>query len=89
MRDWNRSHPAGLDQPSVSSGSSRLASWAVGEPWPTECLTARASQRVVRDRVAVQINGGAQLVSLAVKPVAEGKETAYGVVFIDRGPTRN
>ena len=44
-------------------------------------------QRVVRDRVQVQINGGVQLVSLAVEPIVEGKEIAYGVVFTDRGPT--
>jgi two-component system, chemotaxis family, CheB/CheR fusion protein len=45
-------------------------------------------QRVVRDRVPVQINGGTQLVSLAVEPIGEAKEMAYGVVFIDRGPVR-
>ena len=44
-------------------------------------------QRVVRDCVQVQINGGVQLVSLAVEPIVEGKEIAYGVVFTDRGPT--
>ncbi len=38
------------------------------------------------DRVAVQIDGGVQLISLAVKPITEGNETAYGVVFADRGP---
>jgi two-component system, chemotaxis family, CheB/CheR fusion protein len=43
-------------------------------------------QRVVRDRVNVQINGGMQMVSLAVEPIVEGKEIAYGVVFTDRGP---
>jgi two-component system CheB/CheR fusion protein len=43
-------------------------------------------QRVVRDRVHVQINGGLQMVSLAVEPIIEGKEIAYGVVFTDRGP---
>jgi len=46
-----------------------------------------AGQRVVRDRVHVQINGGIQMVSLAVEPIIEGKEIAYGVVFADRGPT--
>ena len=45
-------------------------------------------RRVVRDRIAVQINGGTQMVSLAVEPVGEAKETAYGIVFIDRGPIR-
>src|SRR5262249_27139636 len=44
-------------------------------------------QRVVRDRVHVQINGGVQMISLAVEPIIEGKETAYGIVFTDRGPT--
>jgi two-component system CheB/CheR fusion protein len=44
--------------------------------------------RVVRDRIAVQINGGTQMISLAVEPVNEGKETAYGIVFADRGPVR-
>src|SRR5215472_3519043 len=43
-------------------------------------------QRVVRDRIYVQINGGVQMVSLAVEPMIEGKEIAYGVVFADRGP---
>jgi two-component system, chemotaxis family, CheB/CheR fusion protein len=42
-------------------------------------------QRVVRDRIPVQINGGIQMVSLAVEPIVEGKEIAYGVVFTDRG----
>jgi two-component system CheB/CheR fusion protein len=45
-------------------------------------------QRVLRDRVAVQINGGTQRVSVAVEPIGHGKETAYAVVFIDRGPIR-
>jgi two-component system CheB/CheR fusion protein len=45
-------------------------------------------QRVVRDRIQVQINGGVQMVCLAVQPVNEGKETAYGIVFIDRSPIR-
>jgi two-component system, chemotaxis family, CheB/CheR fusion protein len=45
-------------------------------------------QRVVRDRIAVQVNGGIQMVCLAVQPVNEGKETAYGIVFIDRGAIR-
>src|SRR5215831_18794298 len=44
-------------------------------------------QRVIRDRIQVQINGGIQMVSLAVEPIIEGKETAYGIVFTDRGPT--
>ena len=43
-------------------------------------------QRVVCDRINVQINGGMQMVSLAVEPIVEGKEIAYGVVFTDREP---
>ena len=45
-------------------------------------------QRVVRDRVPVQFNGGTQMISLAVEPISEEKETVYGIVFIDRGPPR-
>jgi two-component system, chemotaxis family, CheB/CheR fusion protein len=45
-------------------------------------------QRVVRDRIHVQINGGVQIVRIAVEPVIEGKETAYGIVFTDRAPIR-
>jgi len=45
-------------------------------------------QRVVRDRVAVQINGATQMISLAVEPIREEKETVYGIVFIDRSSTR-
>ena len=45
-------------------------------------------RRVVRDRVAVQINGGDQMISLAIEPVTEGNEIGYGIVFIDRGPIR-
>jgi two-component system CheB/CheR fusion protein len=43
-------------------------------------------QRVVRDRIHVQINGGMQMVSLSVEPIVDSKEIAYGVVFTDRGP---
>ncbi len=45
----------------------------------------QADRRVTRDRVAVQVNGGVQTISLAVEPIKEGNETAYGIVFIDRG----
>jgi len=45
-------------------------------------------KRVVRDRIAVQLDSGAQVISLAVEPVTEGNETAYGIVFIDRGPMK-
>ncbi|MBV9200105.1 MAG: PAS domain-containing protein [Alphaproteobacteria bacterium] len=46
-------------------------------------------ERVVRERIAVQINGGLQMISLAVERVLEGNETAYGIVFTDRGPIRS
>ena len=46
----------------------------------------QADRRVTRDRVAVQVNGGVQVINLAVEPIKEGNETAYGIVFIDRGP---
>jgi two-component system CheB/CheR fusion protein len=52
-------------------------------------LLHRAKQegrRVARDQIAVQVNGGVQMISLAVEPITEGNETAYGIVFIDRGP---
>ena len=41
-------------------------------------------RRVVRDRIAVRINGGNQIISLAVEPVSENGETGYGIVFVDR-----
>jgi two-component system CheB/CheR fusion protein len=47
-----------------------------------------SGRRVVRERIAVQINGGTQLISLAVEQVNEGNEIAYGIVFTDRGPIR-
>ena len=43
-------------------------------------------QRVLRDGIHVQINGGVQMISLVVEPIIEGKEIAYGIVFTDRGP---
>src|SRR5205807_414729 len=47
---------------------------------------AKQSGRAVRrDRIEVQINGGIQIITLAVEPIKEGNETAYGIVFIDRG----
>src|SRR5262249_14006947 len=45
-------------------------------------------QRVVRDRIAVQVNGGSRMISLAVEQINEGNETAYGIVFTDRGSVR-
>jgi two-component system CheB/CheR fusion protein len=46
-------------------------------------------RRVVCERIMVQINGGTQMVGLAVEPVRERNETAYGIVFTDRGPVRS
>ena len=46
-------------------------------------------QRTVRDRIAVQINGGVQMVGIAVEPITEGSETVYGIVFSDQGPMRS
>ena len=43
-------------------------------------------RRVTRERVAVQIEGGVQTISVTVDPIAEGGEIAYGVVFADLGP---
>jgi len=46
-------------------------------------------RRVVRDRIAVQVNGGTQTVSLAVEPIKAGNEFAYGIVFVDRDQVRS
>ncbi len=43
-------------------------------------------RKATRERVAVQINGGVQMISVVVEPITEGKETAYGIVFLDHGP---
>jgi two-component system CheB/CheR fusion protein len=45
----------------------------------------QANRRMTRSGIAVQVDGGVQTISLAVEPITEGKETAYGIVFIDRG----
>jgi two-component system CheB/CheR fusion protein len=45
----------------------------------------QADRRVTRSGIPVQIDGGVQTISLAVEPIKEGNETAYGIVFIDRG----
>jgi two-component system, chemotaxis family, CheB/CheR fusion protein len=45
-------------------------------------------RRVVRDRIAMQINGGTQMISITIEPISERRETAYGVVFTDRSPIR-
>jgi two-component system CheB/CheR fusion protein len=47
-----------------------------------------SGRRVVRERIAVQINGGVQMISLTVEPINEGSEICYGVVFSDRGHVR-
>ncbi|MBV8334462.1 MAG: hypothetical protein JO358_03230, partial [Alphaproteobacteria bacterium] len=55
----------------------------------TALLRAKETgQRAVRDRIQVQINGGVQIISIAVEPVTEGRETAYGIIFIDRCPIK-
>jgi two-component system CheB/CheR fusion protein len=46
-------------------------------------------KRVVRDRVAVQSEGGLQMISITLEPVQQGNETVYGVVFSEYGPIRN
>jgi two-component system CheB/CheR fusion protein len=46
----------------------------------------QADRRVTRNGIAVQVNGGVQTISVAVEPIKDGNETAYGIVFIDRGP---
>jgi two-component system CheB/CheR fusion protein len=46
----------------------------------------QADRRVTRNGIAVQVNGGVQAISVVVEPIKEGNETAYGIVFIDRGP---
>ena len=46
----------------------------------------QADRRVTRNGITVQVDGGVQTISLAVEPIKEGNETAYGIVFIDRGP---
>ncbi|MGH7111180.1 MAG: chemotaxis protein CheB, partial [Stellaceae bacterium] len=43
-------------------------------------------RRALCERVPVQVNGGVQMVGLAVQPLTEAGETVYGVVFIDQGP---
>ncbi len=42
-------------------------------------------RRVIRDRVAVQVDGGVQMITVAVEPVTEGTERAYAIVFTDQG----
>ncbi len=42
-------------------------------------------RRVIRDRIAVQVDGGIQMISVAVEPFTEGTERAFGMVFTDQG----
>jgi two-component system CheB/CheR fusion protein len=51
-------------------------------------LARETGRRVTRERVEVQINGGVQVIALIVEPIVDGKETAYGVVFVDHGPIK-
>jgi two-component system CheB/CheR fusion protein len=48
-----------------------------------------SGQRVVRDRISVQINGGIQMIGLTVEPIVEDGETVYAIVFADQGPIRS
>ncbi len=45
-----------------------------------------SGRKATRERVTVQINGGVQMISVVVEPITEGRETAFGVVFLDHGP---
>ncbi len=50
---------------------------------------AKASgRRVTCEHVAVQSDGGVQLISLVVEPMTVGNETVYGLIFADSGPPR-
>lgn len=50
----------------------------------------QSGRQVMRDRVLIDMNtnGGVEMISLAVEPMSEASEIAYGVVFIDRGPVQ-
>ena len=41
----------------------------------------QTGRQVMRDRVAIQTNDGVEMISLAVAPISEANEIAYGVVF--------
>jgi two-component system, chemotaxis family, CheB/CheR fusion protein len=50
---------------------------------------AKASgRRATRERVAVQSNGGIQVINLSVEPITVVSETVYGIVFGDSGPLK-
>ncbi len=51
-------------------------------------LAKQSGRQVMRDRVAIQTNDGVEMINLAVAPISEANEIAYGVVFIDRGPSQ-
>ena len=51
--------------------------------WPSNRAGRSCASGSRPDRMAAL-----QTISLAVEPISEGSEIAYGVVFIDRGPTR-
>jgi two-component system CheB/CheR fusion protein len=48
-------------------------------------IATQSGRQVTRDRIAVQAEDRVELITLAVEPIREGSETAYGVVFIERG----
>ncbi len=84
-----------------SSGTGKYLQAAVGPPNRDIIAMARpglrpelrailqqarsTGRRVVRDRVAMQVNGEVQTIGLIVEPVSKGAERAYGVVFTDLG----
>ncbi len=45
-----------------------------------------SGEPVRRERVAVQVDGGEQLLTLSVRPIKDNNETLYLVVFGDMGP---
>ncbi len=51
-------------------------------------MARESGQRVARDRIAVQVDGGVLPINLAIEPIAEGNEIVYAVVFIDAGAIR-
>jgi two-component system CheB/CheR fusion protein len=48
-------------------------------------IATRSDRQVTRERIPLQAEGGVEFITLAVEPISEGSETAYAVVFIDRG----
>jgi len=71
-----------------SSGTGKYLQPAAGPPNRDIVAMARPGLRAdLRTALHRAKDGGVQLISLAVEPIVEGKETAYGIVFTDRGPT--